>query len=295
MTITASMVKALRERTGAGMMECKKALTDTGGDMEAAVEELRKKGAARADKKSGRIAAEGAITAALGEDGRTGVLVEVNCETDFVAKDENFRDFADRVAATVLDQQPEDVAALSAMKLAGSDKTVDEARVELFSKIGENIAVRRFARIAAQDGQHISVYSHGSRIGVLVRSSGGRSDLGKDVAMHIAAMRPVCVSKDDVPREQVEKEREIYMAQAADSGKPENILEKIVQGRLQKYLNEITLLGQPFVKDTDLSVEKLLAGEGAGVQEFVRFEVGEGIERKDDDFVAEVMAQAKGA
>lgn len=295
MTITASMVKALRERTGAGMMECKKALTDAGGDMEAAVEDLRKKGAAKADKKSGRIAAEGAISVALSDDNSAGVLVEVNCETDFVAKDENFKNFAARVAATVLRQNPEDVTALAGMKIDGTDQTVDEARIELFSKIGENIAVRRYARVDAQGDQRISAYSHGSKIGVLVRISGGRPDLGKDVAMHIAAMRPVCVSKDDVPQDQLDKEREIYSAQAADSGKPQNIVEKIVEGRLQKFVNEITLLGQPFVKDADQSVQQLLQGEGAEVQAFVRFEVGEGIERKEDDFVAEVMAQAKGA
>jgi elongation factor Ts len=289
------MVKALRERTGAGMMECKKALTDTGGDMEAAVEELRKKGAARADKKSGRIAAEGAVSATLSEDYRTGVLVEVNCETDFVAKDENFRKFSADVAATVLEQRPEDMSKLAGLKMSGSDVTVDEARVELFSKIGENIAVRRFAVVEAQDDQGVSVYSHGSRIGVLVRSRGGRSDIGKDVAMHIAAMRPACVSKENVPQDQLDKEKDIFIAQAVDSGKPQNIVEKIIEGRLQKYVNEITLLGQPFVKDADMSVQKLLEGEGAEVQEFVRFEVGEGIERKEDDFVAEVMAQAKGA
>jgi elongation factor Ts len=289
------MVKALRERTGAGMMECKKALTDTGGDMEAAVEELRKKGAAKADKKSGRIAAEGTVRATLSEDCRTGVLVEVNCETDFVAKDENFRKFSADVAATVLEQRPEDVSKLAGLKISGSDVTVDEARVELFSKIGENIAVRRFAVVEAQDDQSVSVYSHGTRIGVLVRSRGGRSDIGKDVAMHIAAMRPACVSKENVPQDQLDKEKDIFIAQAADSGKPQNIVEKIVEGRLQKYVNEITLLGQPFVKDADMSVQKLLEGEGAEVQEFVRFEVGEGIERKEDDFVAEVMAQAKGA
>jgi elongation factor Ts len=289
------MVKALRERTGAGMMECKKALTEAGGDMEVAVEELRKKGAAKADKKSGRIAAEGAISVAVSDDGAAGVLVEINCETDFVAKDENFRQFADGVAATVLEQRPVDIGALIAMKMTGSEKTVDETRIELFSKIGENIAVRRFILVEAQNGQDISAYLHGSRIGVLVRSSGGRAELGKDIAMHVAAMRPVCVSKDDVPRDQLEKEREIFAAQAEESGKPKEILEKIVEGRVQKFINEITLHGQPFVKDQDQTVQQLLRSEGAEVHEFARFEVGEGIERKEDDFVAEVMAQAKGA
>jgi len=214
------MVKALRERTGAGMMECKKALTDTGGDMEAAVEELRKKGAAKADKKSGRIAAEGAVSATLSEDCRTGVLVEVNCETDFVAKDENFRKFSADVAATVLEQRPEDVSKLAGLKISGSDVTVDEARVELFSKIGENIAIRRFAVVEARDDQSVSVYSHGSRIGVLVRSRGGRSDIGKDVAMHIAAMRPVCVSKENVPRTNWTRKKKFLSLRPRIQGSP---------------------------------------------------------------------------
>ena len=295
MTITASMVKALRERTGAGMMECKKALTGTGGDIEAAVEELRKKGAAKADRKSGRITAEGVISVAISEDGSTATLVEVNCETDFVAKDVNFREFTEKVAETILAQRPPNVEALAGLNISGAGKTVEEARVELFSKIGENVAVRRFELVGPQPDQQIRTYLHGSRIGVLVRIQGGRSDLGRDIAMHIAASRPLCVSAEDVPAQTLEREREIFSAQAADSGKPEQIAEKIVEGRLQKYLKEITLLGQPFVKDPEQSVEKILASEDAKVHEFVRFEVGEGIERKEDDFVAEVMAQAKGA
>ena len=295
MTITASMVKALRERTGAGMMECKKALTGTGGDIEAAVEELRKKGAAKADRKSGRITAEGVISVAISEDGGTATLVEVNCETDFVAKDVNFRAFTDKVAETILAHRPQNVEALAGLNIFGSDKTVEEARVELLSKIGENVAVRRFELVGPQPDQQIRTYLHGSRIGVLVCIQGGRSDLGRDIAMHIAASRPLCVSAEDVPAQTLEKEREIFSAQAADSGKPEHIAEKIVEGRLRKYLKEITLLGQPFVKDPEQLVEKILASEDATVHEFVRFEVGEGIERKEDDFVAEVMAQAKGA
>ena len=294
MTITAAMVKALRERTGAGMMECKKALTESGGDMEAAVEELRKKGAAKADQKSGRIAAEGAISGIVSADGKSGVLVEINCETDFVAKDENFKGFAREVAQTVMDQKPESVDALGKLRISGTQQSVDEARIELFGKVGENLSVRRFARIDAGPDSQISVYLHGSRIGVLVHTQGGRSDLGRDMAMHVAASRPLCVSRDDVPAEVLAKERDIYTAQAAESGKPQNIVDKIVEGRLLKYINEVTLLGQPYVKDPDQSVQDLLTSEHAQVIEFVRFEVGEGLERKEDDFVAEVMAQAKG-
>jgi len=295
MTITASMVKTLRDRTGAGMMECKKALTETGGDMEAAVEELRKKGAAKADQKAGRIAAEGVISVATSENGKTGVLVEVNCETDFVAKDANFKAFSGKVADIVLAQRPESVEALAGLQIAGTDQSVEESRVELFSKIGEKIGVRRFALVGPQPGQRVAAYLHGSRIGVLVRIEGGRADLGRDIAMHVAASRPLYLTREDVPETTLDKEREIFDAQAAESGKPLNIAEKIVAGRMQKFINEITLLGQPFVKDPDQTVQQLLASEDATVHEFVRFEVGEGIERKEDDFVAEVMAQAKGA
>ncbi len=294
MTITAAMVKALRERTGAGMMECKKALTEADGDMDSAVEQLRKKGAAKADQKSGRIAAEGAISSVLDESGTIGVLVEVNCETDFVAKDESFRRFGQRLALTILQQQPQDVTALSAMKLADTRQTVDEARVELFSKVGENLSVRRFAIVQAPQDAQVSAYLHGARIGVLVAVQGGRDDLGRDIAMHVAASRPLCVSRTDVPEHTLAKEREIYSAQAADSGKPQEIVSKIVEGKVQKYINEITLLGQPYVKDPEVSVKQLLHAEHAQVHEFVRYEVGEGLERKEEDFVAEVMAQAKG-
>lgn len=293
MAITASMVKALRERTGAGMMECKKALTEADGNIETAVENLRKKGAAKADQKSGRTAAEGAISSIISADGRTGVLVEVNCETDFVAKDQNFNDFVQQVAATVLSQSPADLETLVNMTMPGTDQTVGEARIELFSKIGENLNVRRFAIVTAAAGEQVSAYLHGSRIGVLVRTAGGRPDLGRDIAMHVAASRPLCVSSEELPQESLAKERAIFSAQAAESGKPQNIVEKIVEGRLQKYINEVTLLGQPYVKDPDQSVQKLLTAEEARVEEFVRYEVGEGLEKKEDDFVAEVMAQAK--
>ncbi|MDZ7841386.1 MAG: translation elongation factor Ts [Gammaproteobacteria bacterium] len=294
MAITASMVKELRDRTGAGMMECKNALTEADGDMDAAIEALRKKGAAKADKKAGRIAAEGVVLSALGGDGATGVLVEVNCETDFVAKDDNFQAFARAVAATVLEAQPADVEALSGLKLSGGGQTVEEARVDLINKIGEKISVRRFQILDAPDGARIGAYTHGTRIGVLVAVEGGRDDLGKDLAMHIAASQPQFIEPDEVPQETLDAEKEIFAAQARESGKPDNIVEKMVQGRLQKYLNEITLLGQPYVKDPDQTVAKLLKAEQARVLAFHRLEVGQGIEKREDDFVSEVMAQAQG-
>jgi len=294
MAITASMVKDLRARTGAGMMECKKALTESGGDIEAAVEALRKSGAAKADKRAGRIAAEGTIAACVSDDGTRGVVVEVNCETDFVAKDDSFKAFAQAVTETVAQEHPDSVDALRALPLRGGTGTVEEARQALIGKIGEKIDVRRFSSLEAGAQGRISAYLHGARIGVLVAVTGGGDGLGKDIAMHIAASRPLCVSKDQVPEQTVAKEREIYAAQAEGSGKPAQIMEKMVEGRIKKYLGEITLLGQPFVKDPDTSVEKLLKDERAEVGGFIRYEVGEGLERREDDFVAEVMAQAKG-
>ncbi len=294
MTITASMVKELRERTGAGMMDCKKALGEADGDLDAAAELLRKKGAASADKKAGRIAAEGVIAAAFDDDGGRGVLVEINCETDFVAKDESFREFAAAVARCVLRDEPADVEKLLERALGDGAATVEETRRELIARIGENISVRRFTAFSAEAGNAIAGYIHGGRIGVLVEFSGASAEIGRDLAMHVAASRPLCVSPDDVPEATLAKEREILLAQAAESGKPPEIVEKMVGGRIKKYLNEITLLGQPFVKDPDRSVAKLLTEESAAVRRFVRFEVGEGLERRSDDFVAEVMAQAKG-
>jgi len=294
MAITASMVKELRTRTGAGMMECKNALAEADGDMEAAVEALRKKGAAKADKKAARVAAEGVVLSALSDDQATGVLVEVNCETDFVAKDDNFKAFAEGVAQTLLAEQPADVEALAGLTMAGGDQSVEEARIDLINKIGEKVSLRRFQVMHAPEGARIGAYTHGNRIGVLVAVEGGREDLGKDLAMHIAASQPQYISKDDVPPEALDAEKEIFAAQAKDSGKPDDIIEKMVQGRLQKYVNEITLLGQPFVKDPDQTVEKLLKAEQARVLEFHRLEVGQGIEKREDDFVSEVMAQAQG-
>ena len=294
MAISAALVKELRERTGAGMMECKKALVETDGDLDAAIELLRKSGAAKADKKAGRVAAEGAIAVKVSEDGKQAAIVEVNCETDFVAKGDDFKAFADAVAACVLVNDPADVAALMELPLAGgAGQTVAEARLELVTKIGENISVRRFSLVKTEGVA--GVYLHGSRIGVLVDLSGADAAVAKDVAMHVAASRPVCVSADEVPAELIDKEKEIFAAQAAESGKPKEIIEKMVTGRVNKYLKEVTLLGQSFVKDPDQTVEKFLAAHSATVTRFVRLEVGEGIEKKEEDFVAEVMAQAKGA
>ena len=292
MAITASLVKELRERTGAGMMECKKALTETGGDIEAAIENMRKSGQAKAAKKAGRTAADGVIV--IAHNGSKAAMVEVNCETDFVAKDENFRSFADAVGERVLNSDAADVVALMALPLhEGEDTTIEEARQALVSKIGENMNVRRFIRHTASGA--VSTYSHGVRIGVLVDLTGGDEALGRDLAMHVAASNPVCVSEDQVPADLLAKERDITEAQARESGKPDNIVEKMIEGRMRKYLGEITLMGQPFVKDPDTKVGKLLKDAGATVNAFTRFEVGEGIEKKVEDFRDEVMAQAAAA
>ncbi len=288
MSITAAMVKELRERTGAGMMDCKKALVETSGDIDAAIELLRKSGQAKADKKSSRIAADGRVVIAV--NGAKAAIVEVNSETDFVAKDENFVAFAEAVAAKALDGQAEDLEALLAESL-DDGKMIEAARTELVSKVGENISVRRFARIEAAD--HLGNYTHGARIGALVSLSGGDADLARDIAMHVAASKPVCIDERGVPAETMETERRIYTEQAKDSGKPAEIIEKMVTGRVAKFLKEVTLLGQPFVKDPDVSVGKLLESSGAAVTEFLRYEVGEGIEKKQENFAEEVMAQIK--
>ncbi len=291
--ITAAMVKELRERTGSGMMECKKALQETGGDIEAAIEHMRKAGLAKADKKAGRTAAEGKIAIKVSDDGKRAVILEVNCETDFVAKNEDFLEFVDRVAQRALETGAETVEALLATPIEEGGPTIEEARRELVAKLGENIAIRRLMRFETSSG-HLSCYLHGNRIGVLVEMEGGSGQLAKDVAMHVAASKPLCVEEKDVPAETLEKEKEIFRAQAEASGKPANIVEKMVEGRLHKFLKEVTLLGQPFVKDPDLSVGDLLKREGATVVRFVRFEVGEGIEKQQADFAEEVMAQVRG-
>ncbi|MGY6553483.1 MAG: translation elongation factor Ts [Wenzhouxiangella sp.] len=289
MSITAAQVKELRERTGAGMMECKKALVETGGDIEAAIEHLRKSGLAKADKKSGRVAAEGAVVQA--GDETHSVVVEINCETDFVAKDDNFRGFAEEVATLAL--QAEDIEALSAAHMANG-QSVEETRQQLVAKLGENIQVRRLAHLKAVDQGVVASYIHGGRIGVLVGITGQDVELARDVAMHVAALNPAYRDIADVPAEAMEKEKEILIAQAADSGKPADIIEKMVSGRLRKHLADITLTGQPFVKDGDVTVGQLLKNKGAAVQSFVRLAVGEGIEKEESDFAAEVMQQARG-
>ncbi len=290
MIISAALVKQLRERTGAGMMECKKALVETGGDMEAAVELMRKTGLAQADKKAGRVAAEGLVRIAVSGDGRKAAVVEVNCETDFVAGGDDFSGFAQAVADKALADAPADLDALMELDLGG--KTIEETRRELIARIGENMNVRRFELIEAED--RIGAYIHGTRIGVLVGLAGGDDELAKDVAMHVAASSPMCVSESDVPSATLAKEREILTEQARNEGKPEAIVDKMVEGRLRKFLATITLVGQPFVKDPDITVGKLLGQHDANVTGFVRFEVGEGIEKKSENFAQEVMAQVQG-
>ncbi|MEM1176370.1 MAG: translation elongation factor Ts [Pseudomonadota bacterium] len=290
MTITASLVKELRERTGAGMMECKKALVETGGDLDAAAELLRKSGQAKADKKSGRVAAEGRVS--IRTNGSTAAILEVNSETDFVAKDDNFVEYTDQVADAVLSSGTTDVAALASVALADG-RAVETARTELVQKVGENISVRR-AELVETAGV-IGAYTHGAKIGAVVAVDGGDETLARDVAMHIAATNPTSIDESGVPAETLENERRILTEQAQDSGKPAEIIEKMINGRVQKFLKEITLVGQPFVKDPDVTVGKLLSEAGAKVTSFVRYEVGEGIEKKEDNFVEEVMAQVKGA
>lgn len=291
MAITASLVKELRERTGVGMMECKKALVAADGDIEKAAEEMRKSGATKADKKAGRIAAEGGIQVMASDDGKTAVMVEVNSETDFVAKDDGFKAFLADVATVVLNEKPADVDALNALTVA-SGSTVEEARTALITKVGENIQVRRFEIVTSETGSVVS-YLHGARIGVLVDST-ATEEMAKDIAMHIAAVNPMFTREDEVPDEVLEKEKGILIAQAEQSGKPAEIIEKMIVGRVKKYLAEITLMGQPFVKDPDQTIAKLLKSANADVAGFTRFEVGEGIEKKQEDFAAEVAAQVKG-
>ena len=288
MAITAGLVKELRERTGAGMMDCKKALVEVDGDLEQAAELLRKAGQAKADKKASRVAAEGLVL--VKGDRGTGhhVLLEINSETDFVAKDENFARYAETVAAAALSARPADVEALMATEIGG--ESLEALRQELVTKIGENVSVRRFAHLASE--RLVGAYAHMGRIGVLVELDGGTEELAKDLAMQVAATSPRYVSADDMPEDELAKEREILTAQAAQEGKPEDIVRKMVEGRLRKHLDEVTLAGQPFVKDPDKRVRDLLAEAEATVVGFLRYEVGEGIEKKEDDFVQEVMAQA---
>ena len=287
--ITASLVKELRERTGAGMMECKKALTENGGDIQAAADWLRKTGLAKADKKANRVAAEGRI--AMAQAAGKAVLVEINSETDFVAKDANFLAFTEEVAKTALDSGAQDAEALKAAKMA-SGTSVDEGRQALVAKVGENVQVRRMARMDST-GNTIGAYVHGGRIGVLVEVKGGNEELARGLAMHVAAMNPPYISPAHVPADFVAREKEIALAQVKDSGKPAEILEKMISGKIAKTLAEISLTGQPYVLDTNQTVEAALkAAGGAEVLSFVRLAVGEGIEKQADDFHAEVMKQA---
>ncbi len=291
MNITADTVRQLRERTGAGMMECKKALVETKGDLDAAAELMRRQGLAKADKKATRVAAEGVIVIAKGSEARSAAMVEVNCETDFVARGPDFRAFAQGVGACALAIRPADLAALAEARLA-SGESVEQRRRELVAKIGENISVRRFAVVTSPD--QLGAYVHGTRIGALVAVKGGEPSLAYDLAMHVAASSPKYLTAQQVPADVVAKEREILTSQAQGEGKPPAIVAKMVEGRLRKALSEITLYGQAFVKDPEVTIEKLVKGANAEVVAFERFEVGAGIEKKADDFGAEVARLAVG-
>ncbi|MBD9356134.1 translation elongation factor Ts [Methylomonas albis] len=292
MSISAAMVKELRERTSSGMMECKKALVEANGDMELAIENMRKSGLAKADKKSGRIAAEGVIGVKVSDDAKTVVMVDVNCETDFVAKGDDFIGFANDVVNSLLTHDVNSEEELQAMSLS-TGISLDDTRRALIAKIGENITVRRFVKYTTAEGGQ-AAYLHGSKIGVIVELTKNDPVLGKDVAMHVAASKPEYVSDDQVSADVIAKEKEIFAAQALESGKPAEIVEKMIGGRINKFLAEVTLLGQPFIKDDSVTVGKLLTSKGNGVVRFARFEVGEGIEKKEEDFAAEVMAQVRG-
>ena len=292
MSISASQVKQLREQTGAGMMDCKRALEETTGNIEAAIDFLRKKGAASAERKASRIASEGIIGQWISDDGSQAVMVEVNCETDFVAKDESFGIFVAQIIQVIAVNRPTDLEALGELAL-GASGSVNEARLVLIGRVGENIGIRRFECIEAASGSVLSGYLHGQRIGVVMGLKGGQSSLGRDLAMHVAASRPLAILPSGIAPELLEREKNIVIAQAAESGKADAIVEKIVAGRMTKFVRENTLVGQDFVKNVDTTVEELLTLEGAEVSAMVCYEVGEGLEKRSDDFVAEVMAQAQ--
>jgi elongation factor Ts len=294
MNITAAMVKELRERTSSGMMECKKALVESNGDMELAVENMRKSGLAKADKKSGRTAAEGIVSIKISDDAKSAVIVDVNCETDFVAKADDFINFAQNVAAALLKVKVSNDEELLAVMLADG-KSIDETRRGLIAKLGENITLRRFQQFSTQGGTAGYIHGTSSKIGVVVELAKADAELAKDIAMHIAATNPACVSEDQVSAELIEKEKNIFAAQAAESGKPADIIEKMIEGRIKKFLAEVTLLGQPFVKDDSTTVGQLVKAKGNSVIGFTRFEVGEGIEKKEENFAEEVMAQVRSA
>ena len=289
MSISASMVKELRERTGAGMMECKKALVDSDGNLDSAIELLRTTGQAKAEKKAKRIAAEGRII--IKSDTEHTVILEINSETDFVANDSNFINYAESVAVAILENDIVDLESLSKIDLT-TGTNVEMARTQLISKIGENISIRRFDKIKQCD--NMGIYTHGARIGVVVSLTGGDEVTSKDVAMHVAASNPICINNEDVPEEMVSREERIFRDQAASSGKPPEIIDKMIQGRMKKFFKEVTLLGQPFIKNPDMSVNELLKESKAEIISFKRYEVGEGIEKKEENFADEVMAQIKG-
>lgn len=291
MTISATMVMKLRERTGAGMMECKKFLIAANGDIDLAITEMRKAGQAKADKKADRVAAEGVIAIARSADGRIALMLEINSETDFVARDANFTTFATQAAETALNTKATDVSMLAKQTIGDQSITVEEARQALVAKIGENIKLRRLERVEC-DGV-VGCYLHGSRIGVVVALKHGDEALAKDIAMHIAASRPLVVTREQVSADAIEQEREIFKAQARESGKPQEIVDKMIEGRISKFIDEVSLLGQPYVKDPNKKVGQLLKEKNAEVISFTRFEVGEGIEKKEDNFVEEVMAQVR--
>ena len=291
MAITAALVKELRERTGAGMMDCKKALVETNADLEAAIDLMRASGAAKAAKKAGRIASEGLVNVTISDDNKSAVILEVNSETDFVTKGQSFIDFVNALGKLALNNRPESVATFLTQTL-DSGETVDEAREDIVAKIGENIAIRRFQNVNTENGV-LGAYKHGDRIAVLAVLSGKDADLAKDIAMHIAASRPECISEEQLSNELLEREKTVFIEQAKESGKPDNIIEKMIVGRMKKFVNEVTLYGQAFIKDPDTSVGELVKSKNAVVESFVRFEVGEGIEKKEDNFVEEVMTQAQ--
>lgn len=289
--ITAALVKELRETTGAGMMDCKKALVAVEGEMEKAIDFLREKGLSKAAKKAGRIAAEGAVVDYISEDGKTGVILEVNCETDFVGQNEDFQSLAKNIAKLVAEKNPENVEALLALEVDG--KTIQDIVTEAIAKIGENISVRRFARFEAEEGAEYSYIHGGGKIGVLVEMIGGDAELGKDIAMQVAAANPRYMDRTMVPAEEVEHEKEVLSEQARNEGKPEKIIEKMVIGRINKFYKEICLLDQAFIKDGDISISKLLKSKDAKLVRYERFMLGEGIEKKEENFAEEVASFMK--
>jgi elongation factor Ts len=292
MAITAALVKELRERTGSGMMDCKKALNETNGDMEAAIDLMRASGAAKAAKKSNRVAAEGLVKVNISPDNKTATILEINSETDFVTKGDAFINFVDTLGALALKTTPANIEEFLTQTLDNGD-TLEKSRENIVAKVGENVSIRRVQTVTVDTGV-IGAYKHGERIAVLVVLEGGDEALAKDIAMHIAATRPECVTKDELDPELLEREKAIFVEQARESGKPDSIIEKMIVGRMNKFVNEVTLYGQSFVKDPDTTVGALAKANNAQVKSFIRYEVGEGIEKKEENFAEEVAAQMKG-